>query len=704
MRIRLRLALAVVLTFLPPPSAVAIQLGWSTGTSDIEFSASVRCTLIVQASDLEGRVPRDFRLLWVTDTSGIVPVQLAGPDTCGLGLAQMATLSNPSGALELASNQLTATFCSLGSGLVYIARYVLDLPEGSKGTLKVVAIDPSDPAQERVVQSNEVRFNSGLSSPLPPVILRVEATHQGLEYEVRLIGAGLQGVTLVELFAPDESWELPLTITSISDTELRATASLAAWVPDCKILVRAADGRMATESVPGDPPPPPLDPQAGCQARFIEDIYPPAVIQPKDFAFVPGGWSPTGSWTFHLFYIRQNQLSKAGCPEGGCIEKNLGHAVSNDLETWTVLDTAAISVRPGQWDSQHVWAPTVIRHGVRYYMFYTGVDDAGDQRIIIATSTDLVNWEQGGPVIDAANAGSWVEPSPFEFSGSDQLRDPFVMEDPDHPGQWLMYFTAWTKDYPGMAAGFVRSRDVGFTDLVDESEGGKAKLERSEQNRASLLESPHVFQRSGKWWLFFTKPTSPQDTIYAFSTAGSPSNPAANNWSPIVNLRDLVPLNEATAYTFWHGTEHLRIAGAVGGSQKEYFAGFNDSDQSISYTQMQDVPSPLLFAGECPDALDVGGAAGGAADWGLRIIGAGASRSRLILEVTLREARRATVAIHDLFGRRIRTIATGPFASGRTLLEWSGEDEGSRPSASGVYFATLTTSQGRRSARVAFLK
>src|SRR5262249_49044794 len=154
----------------------------------------------------------------------------------------------------------------------------------------------------------------------------------------------------------------------------------------------------------------------------------------------------------HLFYIRSNQLSKSRCPGATtCLEKNLGHAVSNDLGSWTVLDTAAISVRAGNFDSQNVWAPTIIRKGVKYFMFYTGVDNNGIQSIGRATSTDLMQWSQEDQVLTRTNAGSWVDQN-----GTD-LRDPYVMEDPNAPGQYLLFFTARTKEFPGMAVGFVKS-------------------------------------------------------------------------------------------------------------------------------------------------------------------------------------------------------------------------------------------------------
>jgi len=628
--------------------------------------------------------------LWLADTSGIVPVQVTGPDSCGLGLARLATLSGPANSLESLANLVTASFCSHGSGLVYIAQYLIDIPAGARGRFKVVGIDRTDPSANEVVQSPEVTFNGGFGGDFSAAILRVEVQHQSTDYLIRVVGAGLSTVHEASLVAPDQSWEEPLALATVSDTELNATASLAAWVPECMLKLTTTDGRVTVEGIPADPPPAALSPTAACQARFIEDVYPPAVIQPKDFAFVPGGWSETGSWTFHLFYIRQNQIIRNKPGGAALTEKNLGHAVSNDLNSWTVLDTAAIHTRTGSWDSQHVWAPTIIRKGVRYYMFYTGVDDAGTQSIGRATSTDLVHWNQEDQVLTPGTAGTWVDASKKE------LRDAFVMEDPNVPGQYLMYFTAQTNEYPGMATGFVRSSSVTFAPSEITSGGA---LWATQQNRQSGLESPHVFQRSGKWWLFFTKPVGTQDTIYALSTATSPTDTVTSNWSSISSIRVLVPLGEATAYTFWHGTEYLQIAGPGGG--KEYFAGFNDSDQSISYTQMRQVPPPELFAGDCPDAL---GAPPRSDAPDLRVLGAGRRSGTIDLEVTLPSPSRVSVAIHDVLGRRMATLANSMLPAGRTNLSWKGSDARGGRASSGIYFVTLTFAQGRRTARTAFLR
>ncbi|HEY3217192.1 MAG TPA: family 43 glycosylhydrolase, partial [Candidatus Eisenbacteria bacterium] len=291
-------------------------------------------------------------------------------------------------------------------------------------------------------------------------------------------------------------------------------------------------------SLAADPAPPPLEPLSGCQENFIEDVYPPGTILPKDFAFVPGGWTPAGSWNFHLFYIRQNLLTKQYHGGLDFTEKNLGHAVSNDLHAWMVLDTAAIETRPGRFDSEHVWAPHVVRRGLTYYLFYTGVDASGDQRIGLATSTDLVNWVQGDSVFEVPPDG-WEDPHPSPggppLFGQTQLRDPFVIEDPETPGTWLMYYVTVARDYtPGMVVGVARSNG----DFASWSNTFPlwATLHRWPTATVGRVESPHVFPRNGSWWLFYT---ANGDTVYGVSNPTSPTDTVTANWSQAQRLRAL---------------------------------------------------------------------------------------------------------------------------------------------------------------------
>ena len=685
----------LVLMLLVPHTSSALQLRWSTGSTELSFTSATRCTLVVQADASEGRLPAEWRLLWVADSCDIQPL----PRACEEHIAQITSVTSPTNLAELAENRVDAQFCSSGSGAASTAWFVFDVPPSGRGKLKVVALDPTDPDSNRVLQSQIVTFNGGSETQFPPVVLRTNAIHQSTTYELTAIGAGLASTTNISLVAPDRSWDLPLDITSQSDTAIAATAAIAAHVPATLLQVDGDVGLVAMASLGSDPPPPQLEPESACQDNFIEDVYPPDEIQPKDFAFVPGGWTAAGSWTFHLFYIRQNQFTKLYHGGLDFTEKNLGHAVSNDLHAWTVLDTAALEVRSGEFDSKHVWAPHVVRRGLTYYMFYTGVDGNNDQRIGLATSTDLVNWAQGDVVFEVPSSG-WEDPNPTPtgepYFGKQQLRDPFVMEDPSAPGDWLMYYVTVARDFsPGMVVGVARS-DGDFATWSNTFPLW-ATLHRWPSATSGRVESAHAFLRNGAWWLFYT---ANGDTVYGVSNPTSPTDEVTANWTPAQKLRALVPPSEATAYNFWHATEYLEISAA---NNIRYLAAFNDANESISYTQMDDA-SPYLFTGQCPSATGVGELVADAAVPRLLLTGMLPARSRVGLRIELPARTLAKLAVYDVLGRRVKTLMDGELPAGATELSWDGRDATGALVGSGVYFACLTAAGNRHSVRVPLMR
>src|SRR5207237_910568 len=66
------------------------------------------------------------------------------------------------------------------------------------------------------------------------------------------------------------------------------------------------------------------------------------------------------------------------------------------------------------------------------------------------------------------------------------------------------------------------------------------------------------------------------------------------------------------------------------------------------------------------------------------------ARGACALAFSLARAGHVTVAIEDVAGRRVRTLASGPLPAGRHELRWSGDGADGRPVAPGVYFARLT--------------
>lgn len=64
------------------------------------------------------------------------------------------------------------------------------------------------------------------------------------------------------------------------------------------------------------------------------------------------------------------------------------------------------------------------------------------------------------------------------------------------------------------------------------------------------------------------------------------------------------------------------------------------------------------------------------------------------LAFVLPQAGPVEVAVHDLLGRRVRTLLQGERAAGRHALNWDGHDDGGRESASGLYFVRVVSAGG----------
>src|SRR4051794_23085082 len=139
-------------------------------------------------------------------------------------------------------------------------------------------------------------------------------------------------------------------------------------------------------------------------------------------------WVATDGPGVHLFHLQAPRA--LGDPERRHRHATIGHAVSRDLRTWRPLPDALGAGPPGAFDDLATWTGSVIRHGGRWHMHYTGIARAADgavQRIGRATSTDLVHWERTATRVEA-------DPRWYETLGPDvgeqHWRDPWVFHDP----------------------------------------------------------------------------------------------------------------------------------------------------------------------------------------------------------------------------------------------------------------------------------
>ncbi|WP_138464534.1 levansucrase [Poseidonocella sp. HB161398] len=206
-----------------------------------------------------------------------------------------------------------------------------------------------------------------------------------------------------------------------------------------------------------------------------------------------------GRW--HAWFLEADRA--LGDPELRHFNARQGHAVSDDLQSWTYLGTS-LAPRAEGFDSQATWTGSVVTgpDGL-HHLFYTGCDRAEGglwQRIGHAVSRDLHDWERvgDGPCLDLVGpaavhyeaghaVGHWPDRA---------MRDPWVMPDPEGDG-WLMYFTARV---PGRAEandagaiGFATSPDLHSWELQPPVFAGGF----------GQLEVPQVFRLGGRWHCLF---------------------------------------------------------------------------------------------------------------------------------------------------------------------------------------------------------
>jgi beta-fructofuranosidase len=134
----------------------------------------------------------------------------------------------------------------------------------------------------------------------------------------------------------------------------------------------------------------------------------------------------------HIFYLQAPR--SLGRPELRHQNASIGHAVSTDLRSWSVLPDALHPGPEGTWDDLATWTGSVIDHMGRWYMLYTGINHAEQgliQRIGLAVSDDLVHWEKhpANPVLEADP--KWYDLLDDTRWRDQSWRDPWLFRDPE---------------------------------------------------------------------------------------------------------------------------------------------------------------------------------------------------------------------------------------------------------------------------------
>ena len=192
-------------------------------------------------------------------------------------------------------------------------------------------------------------------------------------------------------------------------------------------------------------------------------------------------------------------------PSAGPAESSFAHASCVDLHgPWEVH--ADVMEANGVWpEASHVYAPYVIEHAGQYYMYYCAPDERGTQRLCLATSGDLFEWQRygGNPVIvPSVYWSKWPgfgldTPDDSSFGG---CRDAHVIELGD--GRFVAYWVSRLQEKFGTNMVCVAA-SVSH-DLVHWQEIGPIFGMKAWHCPLTMeVESPCVVFKDNRYWLFF---------------------------------------------------------------------------------------------------------------------------------------------------------------------------------------------------------
>lgn len=262
-------------------------------------------------------------------------------------------------------------------------------------------------------------------------------------------------------------------------------------------------------------------------------------------------WIKDDNGVWHLFF----QDTVAG-------NHRIEHHTTTDFTNFTFVGYA-LAPTSGNFDSYGIWAPNVIKNPANglYYMFYAGVTGAGnnpngDQRIGVATSSDLTTWTKvadpgtcsapggNGCVYECTNAWTtWGDNGAYD----EQCRDPFVIWDSAN-SRWVMFATV---RFDATATGCVSTAQginvATSTNLTTWTSLGYIKATcrfnsgSGAQATGGISENPFVTAYGSTYYLWFNDYNDPEDTAgtpsartrqqYATSTTLTADASGSTNWT-----------------------------------------------------------------------------------------------------------------------------------------------------------------------------
>jgi len=186
-------------------------------------------------------------------------------------------------------------------------------------------------------------------------------------------------------------------------------------------------------------------------------------------------------------------------------EVAFAHATSANLRDWK-LQSDVMQCSKTWPEVTHVIAPYVIEYDGLFYMLYSALDRMGTQRLCLATSRDLYQWERyaGNPVI--VPSAFWSKWPGFGLTTPDGVgsyggcRDVHILRLAD--GRFIAYWVSRLQERFGRNMVCVAASIS--NDLVHWQEIGPVfSMKAWHQSLTLEVESPCVVFKDDYYWLFF---------------------------------------------------------------------------------------------------------------------------------------------------------------------------------------------------------
>lgn len=227
--------------------AVAAEIEWGGGVTDLVIAGARRCTLNVSFGPSEVANLREWRLVW-TAAGREVPVRIV-PST-GNAVAAGVCDVRADGIEDRGGRVDTAYFCSGGRVPTAAIQCVIDIPSASPAKIAIVPFLSNNgglPTASGAVA--EATINGGTTLRYPPVVVAMTPANVGKTTTYHVSGEYLANVTSAHIVQSSSHRAIPVQVIGRDNETVDLRGPMLERLGSGILVVRNADGQLGAMPV-----------------------------------------------------------------------------------------------------------------------------------------------------------------------------------------------------------------------------------------------------------------------------------------------------------------------------------------------------------------------------------------------------------------------------------------------------------------------